>query len=165
MKHKLTKYELLGSLAYPVGIIIWSLYKYISWSVTFGEWSVRFSYQWSYLIAMGVCGVLPIILTFVLRIDTSEQFLPRLVIFLCTIALIAVSREFIDYQTMFTGTLLILLMSLVISAVFFFKIRPVKFSAWIVIFLANPCLVYFITYLMQMKDLNKLINDYNITLF
>ncbi len=30
MKHKLTKYELFGSLAFPVGIMVWAAYKYIS---------------------------------------------------------------------------------------------------------------------------------------
>ena len=74
MKHKLTKYELLGSLSYPVGIIIWAAWKYWDAVRIFGSQSPQYYQQWGYIIAAGVCGVLPIILTLTLRIDTSEQF-------------------------------------------------------------------------------------------
>lgn len=164
MKPKLTKGQLLGSLAFPVGIIIWAAYQYIRWSMMFGDQSAQFIYQWSCLIAGGVCGVLPIILILALKIDTSEQFLPRLLIFLSTIAVISITREFIDYQIMFTGRLVLLLAAVVFSALFFYRIRPVKFSVWIMLFLSDPCLVYFVCYMTQMRDLNVLIERYNISL-
>ena len=163
MKHKLTKYELLGSLAFPVGIIIWAAWKYWNTVRIFGGWSPQYYQQWGYIIAAGVCGVLPMILTLVLRIDTSEQFLPRLLIFLSTIAVIGLAREFIDYKLLFTGAPVMLLISLVFSGLFFYKVRPVKLSAWLMIFLANPCLADFFTYLLQLKDINLLVERYNLT--
>ena len=163
MKHKLTKYELFGSLAYPVGIIIWAAWKYWDTVRIFGGWTPQYYQQWGYMIAAVVCGVLPMILTLTLRIDTSEQFLPRLLILLSTIAVIGLAREFIDYKLMFTGKSVMLLISLVFSGLFFYKVRPVKLSAWLVIFLANPCLADFFTYLMQLKDINLLVERYNLT--
>jgi len=165
MKYKFTKTELLGSLAYPVGIIIWAAWKYWESTRLFGGWNPQYLQQWGYMIAACVCGVLPIIFTLVLRIDTSEQFLPRLLIFISTIAVISIARQFIDYKLLFTGIPVILLISLVFSGLFFYKARPVKFSAWLMIFLANPCLVYFFTYLMQLKDINLLVEKYGLTFF
>lgn len=163
MKHKLTKYELLGSLAYPVGIIIWAAWRYWDAVWIFGSQSPQYYQQWGYIIAAGVCGVLPIILTLILRIDTSEQFFPRLLIFLSTIAVIGMAQQFIDYKTMFIGKPVMLLISLVFSGLFFCKARPVKLSAWLMIFLANPCLADFFTYLLQLKDINILVEQYNLT--
>lgn len=163
MKHKLTKYEIIGSWAYPVGIIIWAAWKYWDAVRIFGGWSPQYYQQWGYIIAAVVCGVLPIILTLILRIDTSEQFFPRLLIFLSTIAVISLAQQFIDYKTMFIGKPVMLLISLVFSGLFFYKERPVKLSAWLMILLANPCLVDFFTYLLQLKDINILVEQYNLT--
>ncbi|GEM_PF-6641398 len=163
MKHKLTKYELLGSLAYPVVIVIWAAWKYWGTVQIFGSISPQYFQQWGYIIAAAACGVLPIIFTLVLQIDTSEQFLPRLLIFVSTVAVTSLAKQYIDYKTMFTAKPVMLLISLVFSGLFFYKARPVKFSAWLIIFLANPTLADFFTYLTQLKDINLLVERYNLT--
>ena len=163
MKHKLTKYELLGSLAFPVGIMVWTAYKYISGSIMLGDLALHFTHRLSFIIAFAVCGVLPLLLTLIMRIDTSEQFLPRLLIFLCTFAAVSIAKEFLGFETMMIGEGILLLISLVFSGLFFHIARPVKLSGWIVIFLGNPCLVHFICYVMEMRDLKELIQQLNIT--
>ena len=84
-------------------------------------------------------------------------------IFLSTIAVTGMAQEFIDYKTMFIGKPVILLISLVFSGLFFYKVRPVKLSAWLMILLANPCLANLFTYLLQLKDINILVERYNLT--
>ena len=95
MKHKLTKHELLGSLAFPVVIMIWMAYEYISGSIRLADLGTHFGHRWSYIIAFTLCGVLPLLLTLILQIDTSDQFVPRLVISLCTLALVSIVKEFL----------------------------------------------------------------------
>lgn len=163
MKHKLTKYELLGSLAFPVGIIVWTAYKYISGSIALGDFAIHFMHRWSFIISFSVCGVVPLLLTLIMRIDTSEQFLPRLLIFVSTVAVISIAREFLGFEEMMLGTGIVLLIALVFSALYFHIARPVKFSAWLVIFLGNPCLVYLICYAMQMNEIKRLIEYFNIS--
>lgn len=163
MKHKLTKYELLGSLVFPVGIMVWAAYKYISGSFVLGDLAVHFPHRWSFIIAFAACGLLPLLLTLIMRIDTSEQLLPRLMISLCTLAAVSIAREFLDFGVMMIAEGILLLISLVFSGLFFHIARPVKLSEWIVIFLGNPCLVHFLCYIMQMSDLKEMIQQLNIT--
>lgn len=162
MKHKLTKYELLGSLAFPVGIIVWTAYKYISGSIMLGDWGIHFTHRWSFIIAAGVCGVLPLLLTLIMRIDTSEHFMQRLLIYVCTVAVIAICEEFIGFNILYLAKLIMLLIALVFSGLYFHIARSTKLSQWIVIFLANPCLVYFICFAMEMRDLKELIQQINV---
>ncbi len=163
MKHKLTKYELFGSLAFPVGIMVWAAYKYISGSFALGDLAIHFMHRWSYIIVFAVCGVLPLLLTLIMRIDTSEHFLPRLMISLFTLAAVSIAGEFLDFGVMMIAEGILLLISLVFSGLFFHIARPVKLSGWIVIFFGNPSLVYFICYVMQMSDIKELIQQLNIT--
>lgn len=163
MKHKLTKYELLGSLVFPVGIMVWAAYKYISGSFVLGDIAIHFPHRWSFIIAFAACGLLPLLLTLIMRIDTSEQLLPRLMISLCTLAAVSIAREFLDFGVMKIAEGILLLISLVFSGLFFHIARPVKLSEWIVIFLGNPCLVHFLCYIMQMSDLKEMIQQLNIT--
>ncbi len=163
MKHKLTKYELFGSLAFPAGIMVWAAYKYISGSFALGDLAIHFMHRWSYIIVFAVCGVLPLLLTIIMRIDTSEHFLPRLMISLFTLAAVSIAGEFLDFGVMMIAEGILLLISLVFSGLFFHIARPVKLSGWIVIFLGNPSLVHFICYVMQMSDLKELIQQLNIT--
>lgn len=170
MKHKLTKHELLGSLAFPIGIIIWMAYEYISGSIMLGGLEVHFLHRWSYIIAFAVCGVLPLLLTLIMRIDTSEQFLPRLVISLCTLAAVSIVKEFLGVGMVVNGYILplegiILIISLVISEVFFHVKRPVKLSAWLIIFIGNPCLARLICYVMTMNYLKDIVMEINVNNF
>lgn len=170
MKHKLTKYELLGSLAFPVGIIIWMAYKYISESVMLGDLEIHFMYRWSYIIAFALCGVLPLLLTLIMQIDTSDQFLPRLVISLCTLALVSIVKESLGVGMIVNGFILplegiALLISLVFSAVFFHVKRPVKLSGWLVIFIGNPCLARLICYVMTMNNLKEIVQEVSVNNF
>lgn len=163
MKQKLTKSELFGSLAFPLGIIVWAAWKYLETLQIFGGVTLQFYEQLGYIIAAAVCGVLPIILTLTLKIDTSEQLLPRLLILVSTIAVVSLSQQFIDYKTMFIGKPVMQLISLVFSGLFFYKARPVKLSAWLMIFLSNPTLADLFTYLLQLKDINLLVERYNLS--
>lgn len=170
MKHKLTKYELLGSLSYPVGIMVWTVYKYIIGSFELGDLAIHFTHRWSFIISFAVCGLLPLLLTLIMRIDTSEQFLPRLVISLCTLAAVSITKEFLGVGLVVNGFILplegiILLISLVFSGLFFHIARPVKLSQWIMIFLGNPCLVRLICYIMQMNYLKEVIQQINVTYY
>lgn len=170
MKHKLTKHELLGSLAFPVVIMIWMAYEYISGSIRLADLGTHFGHRWSYIIAFTLCGVLPLLLTLILQIDTSDQFVPRLVISLCTLALVSIVKEFLGVGLVIDGYILpiegiILLISLVFSAVFFHVKRPVKLSAWLIIFIGNPCLARLICYVMTMSFLKDMIQQVNINIF
>lgn len=158
MKFKLTRRKIIGSLAIPVVLFLYSLYKYLSvylWHNGVGAGAV---YRWSYVAAAIVGGVLPIILTLALGIDTSKYIVPRLLITFGTMGFISVTEEFVDMTVMsYGGKLLLLIISVSFSAVYFYKGRYVKFSEWLVMFISNPVFYYLIYYSILMKcaaDLN-----------
>ncbi len=143
---KLTKRQLISSLIFPVGILVWALFYYIKWSVTLRSFQPVFMFQLSYLIAAVLCGVLPIVLTLAAGVDTGQYFLPRFLILVSTIGVIGIASEFVSVTNRML--MLLLITSAVVSALYFFKFRPTKFSEWIIIFFANPILAAIIYYLM-----------------
>lgn len=163
MKHKLTKHELLGSLAYPVGIMLWTAFEYIRGSMLLGDLAPHFMYRWSYIITFAVCGAVPLALTLIMRIDTSDCFLPRLVIWLSAVAAISIAGELLDYEIMVLAEGIFLLIALVFSGLFFHVAKPTRLSQWIMIFMANPCLVYLVCYAMRTYELKQLIEYFVVT--
>ena len=143
---KLTGRQLINSLIFPVGIIVWALFCFFRWALIFRSLLPVFMFQWSFLISAGVCGVIPVILTLAAGAETGQYFLPRFLISLSTLGIIGIASEFVflDDRLM----IMLLITSLVVSAIYFYKSRPTKFSEWLVIFLANPVLAALIYYIM-----------------
>ena len=142
---KLTRKQLINSLIFPVGIIVWALFCFFRWAILLGSLQPVFMFQWSFLIVVGVCGVIPIILTLATGAETGQYFLPRFLISLSTLGIIGIASEFVYLSDQLM--ILLLITSLVVSALFFYRSRPTKFSEWIVIFFSNPVLAAFIYYL------------------
>lgn len=149
---RLTKRQLINSLIFPVGIIIWALFYYIKWAVALRSFQPVFMFQLSYPIAAVLCGVLPVVLTLAIGADTGQYFLPRLLISVSTIGVISIASEFVDVSNQMI--MLLLITSAVVSAVYFYRFRPTKFSEWIIIFFANPVLAAIIYYLMLYIPIN-----------
>lgn len=143
------------SLAFPIGIIVYSAYKLIDFSrfgIGLGSF---FMFTWSFAAAIVFGGVLPIILTFALKIETREYVLPRLIIYLCTIAAISVIREFVEVPK--GGLVILTAVSAAVTLLYFYKFRPTRFSEWCVIFLSTPQIYMMIYYLLITNDIDKLI--------
>lgn len=143
---RLTRKQLINSLIFPVGIIVWALFCYGRWAVSLRNFAPAFMFQWSFPIAAVVCGIVPIIVTLACGAETGQYFLPRLLISVSTVGVIGIASEFV----IITNQMIILLLitSAVVSALYFYKFRPTKFSEWIVIFFSNPVLAAIIYYLM-----------------
>lgn len=136
-----------GSLAFPVGIIIYSAYKLAVFSFFGFGLNSGFYFSWSFAAAIVFGGVLPIILTFVLKIDTREYFLPRLIIYICTIAALAIPREFVTIPR--GGLMLMSAVSAAMTLLYFYKFRPTRFKEWCVIALSTPQIYMMIYYLLM----------------
>lgn len=143
---RLTKRQLINSLIFPVGIIIWALLYYIKWAVILHSFQPLFTLQWSFPVAAVVCGILPVVLTLAAGADTGQYFLPRLLISVSTVGVIGIASEFVYVSNQMI--VLLLITSAVVSAMYFYKFRPTKFSEWIIIFFSNPVLAAIIYYLM-----------------
>lgn len=142
---RLTRRQLLISLIFPVGITVWAVLGYAGVGFYAGFVPV-YSIQWSYMIACVVCGIIPIILTITLGIDTGQYMTPRVLMSCCALAFTTFTGEFLS-EAMFSGAVVLLLIAIyAASGVYFFKLCPTKFSEWIVIFLANPVLAALIYY-------------------
>lgn len=144
-----------GSLAFPIGIIVYSAYRLIRdyvYGSGLGSWLL---YPWSLLTAIVLGGALPIILTVALKVDTQEYFLPRLVIYLCTFAAISIIPEFVDVPK--GGLVILTAFSSAVTMLYFYKIRPTRFSEWFVIFFSTPQIYMMIYYLLLSKDIEQLV--------
>lgn len=143
---KLTRRQLVCSLLFPIGIIIWAIVWYFRWAWLIDSVKPVFIFQWGMPIIAVVCGVLPIILTLSTGADTGQYILPRVLISVSTIGVIGIASEFVNVSGQMR--IFLLIVSAVISALYFYKFRPTKFSEWIVIFFSNPVLAALIYYLM-----------------
>lgn len=142
--HKLSRRQLIISLIFPVGIIVWTLFRYIPAIMIFGFVPV-YAIQWAYPVCLIFCGILPMILTITLGIDTGQYMIPRILISVCALAFTSMALEFLAENSEAVGVFLMLVFT-VFSALYFYRIRPTKFSEWIIIFLSNPCFVRLIVY-------------------
>lgn len=138
-----------GSLAFPIGIIIVSAFKLVFFSIFDMGLGSYFIASWSYAAAIVFGGVLPIILTFALKIDTREYFLPRLLIYISTIAAISIPAEFVEIPR--GGTVILTAVSAAMTLLYFYKFRPTRFKEWIVIFLSTPQIYMMINRLLLLQ--------------
>lgn len=138
-----------GSLAMPIGIIIVSGFKLGFYSIFGMGLGSYFIPSWSYAAAIAFGGVLPIILTFALKIDTREYFLPRLIFYICTIAAVSLPGEFVEIPR--GGTVILTAVSSAITLLYFYKFRPTRFKEWIVIFLSTPQLYMMLNRLLLLR--------------
>ncbi len=143
---KLTRRQIINSLVFPIMTTVWALYEYIIGNIFWGF--ALEPVDFAYFAAIGIGGILCAVLTITVGIETGQYFLPRLLILLSTIFVIAVVGEFIEID--YRIYLVLVLVSLVFSALFFKK--RTKFSEWMIIFLSNPVLYYFAALLIQLKD-------------
>lgn len=135
-----------GSLAFPIGIIIYSAYKLIHYSKYGLGLGSDFVVSWCFAAAIVFGGILPIILTFALKIDTREYFLPRLIFYISTIAAIAIPGEFVEIPR--GGLVIMSAVSAALTLLYFYKFRPTRFKEWCVIFLSTPQIYMMIYYLL-----------------
>lgn len=145
----------IGSLAFPIGMIVYSAYKLIRFSALGIGFGSGFEFLWAYVAAIVLGGVLPIILTFTLKTETREYFLPRLMFFLAAIAAIAIPREFVEIPK--GGEVLLTALISAATLLYFYKPRPTRFKEWCVIFLSTPTIYMMVFYLLITNDFDKLL--------
>lgn len=138
---------MLISLIFPVGIIVWAAGEYFFTMLMFGA-APTVPIQWGYVTAAVLCGVLPAILTITLGVDTGQYIIPRIVINMLALAFSSMAFEFLSENSETVGVFSMIVFT-VFSALYFYRIRPTKFSEWIIIFLSNPCLTRLIEYFTQ----------------
>ena len=153
---KLTRRQTFNSLVFPIMTTVWALFKYTI-KVIFYGFAIEPS-DFVYFAAIGIGGILCAVLTVTIGIETGQYFLPRLLILVSTIFVIAVAEEFIELD--FRMNLFLLLISLVFAALFFKS--KTKFSEWVIIFLSNPVLYYFVALFFRIKEYQGLIDDVGI---
>lgn len=141
---RLTRRQLLISLIFPVGITVWAAVKYGFTALSFGA-APAVPIQFGYLIIAVICGVVPVILTFSLGIDSGQYMFPRVIICGCAMVFDNLVYEYIP-DAAGDANFFFLVVFNVFTALFFYKFHPTKFSEWVVIFLANPCLARLIEY-------------------
>lgn len=144
-----------GSLAFPIGIIVYSAYKFLRYTLTGMGPGSGLMFIWVYIGAIVLGGILPIVLTYTMKIETRDYFLPRLIIFLCTIATISVTGEFVDLPK--GGVIVMTAVASAATLFYFYKICPTRFSEWSVIFLSTPTVYMMIYYLLIDADVENLL--------
>ncbi len=144
---KLTSRQLVLSLLFPLGIIFWEFFTYLGGTCAADGFVPVNSVQWSAIVSFLLCGILPIILTLTLGIDTGQYMLPRIIFSCFTLAAVAITSEMLGFAVPYGGVVMLLIVSTAASALYFYKFCPTKFSEWIVIFLSNPVLVALIYFL------------------
>lgn len=142
----------IWSFMFPIGISIYSGYQMIRW----GTWGlglafVAFKFPWVYAAALIIGGILPIILTLALRIETREYLLPRLIIYLCTVAAISIFREFVSIPQ--GGLVILCAVSAAITLLYFYQFHKTRFSEWCMIFLTTPQIYMMLYYLLLENDI------------
>lgn len=145
------------SLAFPIGIIVYSGYQLIKFSRFGMGLGSDFIVCWSFAAAIVFGGVLPIILTFALKLETREYFLPRLILYICTIAAIAIPQEFVRIPQ--GGLVIMSAVSAAVTLVYFNKFHKTRFSEWCVIFLSTPQIYMMIYYLLLTNYVIELFGD------
>ena len=148
------------SLAFPIGIVVYSAYKLIQLSRYGMGLGSEIALPWCFAAAIVFGGILPIILTFALKIETREYFLPRLILYICTIAAIALPQEFVSIPP--GGFGLMAAVSSAITLLYFYKLRPTRFKEWCVIFLSTPQIYMMIYYFLYANYVLDIYDRYNI---
>ena len=150
---KLTRRQTFNSLVFPIMTTVWALFKYTI-KVIFYGFAIEPS-DFVYFAAIGIGGVLCAVLTVTIGIETGQYFLPRLLILISTIFVIAVAEEFLEFD--YRINLFLVLISLVFGALYFKKCT--KFSEWIIVFLSNPVLYYFVIMILSINEYQEAIQN------
>lgn len=144
------------SLAFPIGIIIYAGYQLIRWNRSLlGIALFVFKFPWVFVAAIVLGGALPIILTFTLKIETREYFLPRLLMYIGTAAAIGISQEFVTIPQ--GGLVILTAVSSAITMLYFYQFHKTRFSEWCVIFLSTPQIYMMAYYLLWDHDIQNAI--------
>lgn len=133
-----------ASLFFPIFMTGLSVFAYVWESLKNGDLSVRFAYRGAY-IAFAAIGLLIIILTCALKIDTSEYFISRLVIFVITAVIwFAVIWRFADefnaWLTWLPVLLLFILLANIISTQVVVFRKYASAREWLICLFSNPVL-------------------------
>lgn len=143
-----------ASLFFPIFMTGLPVFAYVWESLKNGDWSVRFDFRGAY-IAFAAIGLLTIILTCALKIDTSEYFIPRIVVFGITLAAVAVLLLIIstdDLNYWFPALLLFILLANIISTqVVVFK-KYASAREWLICLFSNPVLELLVCSTMTLLD-------------
>ena len=140
------------SLAFPIGIIIWSGYQLIKWnSSLLGIAVFVFKFPWVFAAAIILGGFLPIILTLTLKIETREYFLPRLIIYVVSVGVINISRPFVTVPR--GGLVILTAVSSAITMLYFYQFHKTRFSEWCIIFISTPQIYMMAYYLLLDYDI------------
>ena len=140
------------SLAFPIGIIIWSGYQLIEWnSSLLGIAIFVFKFPWVFAAAIILGGILPIILTLTLKIETREYFLPRLIIYVVSVGVINISRQFVSVPR--GGLVILTAVSSAITMLYFYQFHKTRFSEWCIIFISTPQIYMMAYYLLLDYDI------------
>lgn len=131
----------VASLFFPILTTGFAVFAYVWESLQNSDWSVRYAFRGGY-IAFAAIGLLAIILTCALKINTSEYFLPRIVIFGITQAavliVIVIAESTGDTYYWSPGLFfLILLASIISTQVMVFR-KYASPREWLICLFANP---------------------------
>lgn len=150
---KLTRRQTFNSLVFPMMTTVWALFKYTI-KVIFYGFAIEPT-DFVFFAAIGIGGALCAILTVTIGIETGQYFLPRLLILISTIFVIALAEEFLEFD--YRINLFLVLISLVFGALYFKK--NTKFSEWIIVFLSNPVLYYFVIMIFTINEYQEAIQN------
>ena len=142
------------SLAFPIGIIVYSGYQLIKWHRYGMGIGSGFMFPWVFAAAIVFGGILPIILTFAMKIETREYCMPRVIIYVCTIAALYIPMELVAIPQ--GGFVILTAVSSAITMLYFYKYHKTRYSEWYVIFLSTPQIYMMIYYLLLTKDVYAL---------
>ena len=132
----------IGSLAFPIGFAAYSAYRLVRFLVSVPSYSAGI-FPWAYIAGVVLGGALPVVLTFTLKIETAEYFLPRLVFLLAAILANSVPRQFAAVPRGYEVLVMAFISAL--TLLYFYKPRPARFSEWSVIALSTPT-IYLMVY-------------------
>ncbi|MCH5206624.1 MAG: hypothetical protein J1F09_06690 [Oscillospiraceae bacterium] len=156
MRRKLSRRMIVWSLMFPIGTTVWAVFNIISefMVLVFGVHGI-FPHDFGYILAVLVGGVLSTVLTLAVGIDTSEYFMPRLLIFVSAIGIVGIAGNFVGEQMVGGPTVIMYIASIVFSSLFFYKVIKTRISEWIIIFISNPILYYLIYYSMYYFEIEE----------
>lgn len=138
MENKLTVKQAVGSLVFPVLVLIAAISFFCGFTVYLGDYRLDYNFQRAFQLIAGLGGILPTILTFVLKADTSIYMLRRIAFLFASIGLLAVFATFLgDESAAFPLFCIALALTVIVPAVYF-AVRCRSAKEWLVIFLSNP---------------------------
>lgn len=137
-----------ASLFFPIFMTGYAVFAYVWESLKNDDRSVRYAFRGGY-IAFAAVGLLIIILTCALKIDTSEYFLSRIVIFGITLVAIGGLIAIVNLVNDELGYLIFLILfanSIAVPIAVFRKFASPK--EWLICVVTNPFLAMFVCAIM-----------------